>query len=59
MVFPTGDAGRLAECMREVLESPTIASSLGAEARRRAMQAFDSDSMIQSHIALYGEVLLR
>jgi len=59
LVFPTGDADRLAACMRQVLESPTTASSLGAAARKRAMQAFDTNSMIQGHIALYGEVLLR
>ena len=58
LVFPTGNAGGLAACMRQVLESPAIASSLGAEARRRAMQAFDRDSMILGHIALYGEALL-
>ena len=59
LVFPTGDADQLAARMRQVLENPSLARSLGAEARVRAMQAFDRDSMIERHISVYREALSR
>jgi glycosyltransferase involved in cell wall biosynthesis len=53
LVFPAKDAKALASCMRQVLENPTLAPSLGAAARERAMQVFNRDSMIQAHVRLY------
>jgi glycosyltransferase involved in cell wall biosynthesis len=59
MVFPTGDAESLAACMRKVLENPSLPASLGPAARARAMKVFDRDSMIQGHVSLYREALVR
>jgi glycosyltransferase involved in cell wall biosynthesis len=53
LVFPTGDAAALALCMRRVLDDPSLAASLGSAARLRAMQMFNRDNMIESHVALY------
>jgi glycosyltransferase involved in cell wall biosynthesis len=59
LVFPAGDARALASCMRRVLDDPSLAASLGSAARRRAMQMFNQDSMIQDHVSLYREILTR
>ncbi|MGH9714569.1 MAG: glycosyltransferase family 4 protein [Candidatus Acidiferrales bacterium] len=58
LVFRTGDAGGLAACMREVIEKPSLAGTLGSAARLRAVQVFNRDSMIRGHVALYREALL-
>jgi glycosyltransferase involved in cell wall biosynthesis len=57
LVFRTGDAEDLATCMRRAINEPALATQLGASARKRAMQAFDRDSMIERHISLYREAL--
>jgi glycosyltransferase involved in cell wall biosynthesis len=59
LVFPTGDVEGLAACMRQVLKEPSLAASLGSAARTRAMQVFNRHSMIQHHLSLYREALLR
>ena len=59
MVFRTGDAESLAECMQKVLENPSFSSSLGPAARARAMKVFHRDSMIQGHVSVYREALRR
>ena len=59
LIFPAGDAAALASCMRQVLESPSLASSLGSTARDRAIQVFSLEGMIQAHLLLYGEAVLR
>jgi glycosyltransferase involved in cell wall biosynthesis len=58
LVFRTGDADALAACMREVIEKPSLAGTLGSAARLRAVQVFNRDSMIQGHVALYRKALL-
>jgi len=57
LVFRTGDAEGLADCMRQVLDNPRLAASKGSEARDRAMKVFSRDSMIQGHLALYRKAL--
>lgn len=58
LVFRTGDAAALAACMREAIEHPSLATTLGSAARLRAVQVFNRDSMIRGHVALYREALL-
>jgi glycosyltransferase involved in cell wall biosynthesis len=58
LVFRTGDADDLAACMRRAINEPDL-MGLGDSARRRAMQAFDRDSMIERHISLYRGALSR
>jgi phosphatidylinositol alpha-mannosyltransferase len=43
LVFPVGDVSALAHCMRQVMERPSLAASLGAAARARAI-LFNQDS---------------
>jgi glycogen(starch) synthase len=59
LVFRTGDIEDLASRMRQVLETPSLAVSMGSAARARAMKVFNRGSMIKSHVALYEEALLR
>jgi glycosyltransferase involved in cell wall biosynthesis len=57
--FIPGDANSLYDRLKQILEKPSIIASLGSASRARALQCFNRDSMIQSHIALYREVLSR
>jgi glycosyltransferase involved in cell wall biosynthesis len=51
--FKAGDSDALYSRLREVMESPSLRVSLSASARRRAMQTFGRDSMIEGHLAAY------
>ena len=55
--FIPGDANSLYDRLRQILEKPSMIASLGSASRARAIQYFNRDSMIHSHIALYREVL--
>jgi len=57
--FIPGDADSLYGQLRRILEKPSMIASLGSGSRARAIKNFNRDSMIQSHIALYQEVLLQ
>jgi len=57
--FSAGDSGALYSCLRKVLEQPSLADSLGSAARARAVKLFNCESMIQEHVSLYREALLR
>jgi glycosyltransferase involved in cell wall biosynthesis len=51
--FPAGDSKALASCMRQVLQDPSRAAALGCQGRRRAMQSFTRDRMVEEHVRLY------
>lgn len=53
--FAPGDAQALYSKLREVLENPDLVSSLGEQARNRAVQLFSRDTMIRSHVSVYRE----
>jgi glycogen(starch) synthase len=57
--FAMGDSGALADCIRRAYENPSLAASLGAAARTRALQVFNRDRMIQEDVRLYREILGR
>jgi glycogen(starch) synthase len=57
--FATGDSRALADCIRRAYENPSLAASLGAAARARALQLFNRDAMIQADVRLYREILAR
>lgn len=57
--FALGDWLSLASCVKKVAGNRDFARSLGLAARSRAMQLFRKDNMIQAHIGLYREALLR
>ncbi len=54
--FPPGDSGALYDCLRQLVEFPSLRKSLGMAARERAVQAFSRDSMIEGHASLYRDV---
>jgi glycosyltransferase involved in cell wall biosynthesis len=54
--FAAGDAGQLAECMRIVLDEPTLASELGEKARKRSLAVFTQNQMAEDHVVLFRHV---
>jgi glycosyltransferase involved in cell wall biosynthesis len=59
LVFPAGDAEALASCMSQILQAPSLATSMGSAARTRAVQVFPLESMLDGHISLYRAVSLQ
>jgi glycosyltransferase involved in cell wall biosynthesis len=55
--FAPGDATSLADCMERFLHSPEVATELGERARRRSLDNFRADQMLDGHLALYQGVL--
>jgi glycosyltransferase involved in cell wall biosynthesis len=51
--FKPGDSDALYSRLREVIENPSLRASLSLAARRRAMQTFGRNSMIEGHLAAY------
>ena len=57
--FKAGDSEALYACLRDIIEIPSLRASLSVAARRRAMQIFDRNSMIEGHVSAYREALHR
>jgi glycogen synthase len=55
--FAPGDAMSLADCMERFLRFPEVAMEFGDRARRRSLEKFAADQMLDSHLALYQGVL--
>jgi glycosyltransferase involved in cell wall biosynthesis len=55
--FAPGDAGALAQRIREALEDPEMRVRLGAAARERALSMFSMRRMILEHMNVYNQVL--
>lgn len=55
--FAPGDAKSLAGCMEKCLRSPQVAIELGDRARRRSVDNFSADQMLDGHLAVYNGVL--
>jgi glycosyltransferase involved in cell wall biosynthesis len=53
MSFRAGDANSLAEKMAELMDDPSLRSSLGAAARLRAMHRFSISRMVEDHARVY------
>jgi len=58
LVFPAGDAEALASCMSQILQAPSLATSMGVAARNRAVQVFPLESMLKAHLSVYRKVSL-
>jgi glycosyltransferase involved in cell wall biosynthesis len=59
MLCEPGNAAALANCMRQVLQDPSLIQSFGIKARERAMKFFARDRMIAEHVSLYRNVAER
>jgi glycosyltransferase involved in cell wall biosynthesis len=55
--FPPGNAEALATCLQKILENPELAEELRLKARKRALQMFRQERMIEDHLSLYGRVV--
>jgi glycosyltransferase involved in cell wall biosynthesis len=55
--FPAGDSKALASRMRQVLKDPPRAMILGERGRRRAMETFSRDRMVEEHVHLYNNLV--
>jgi glycosyltransferase involved in cell wall biosynthesis len=49
LVFKTGDAGQLAECLETLILKPEIRRKMGIEGRRRAVRVFNWDRIVQNY----------
>jgi len=55
--FPLGNAEALADCMRRVMQDPSIIDSSGLKARERARQLFLRARMVEGHAIAYREIV--
>jgi glycosyltransferase involved in cell wall biosynthesis len=55
--FAAGDAAALADCMKQVLDQPELARTIGATARDRAVHLFEQRRMVEEHLRLFLELL--
>lgn len=56
-LVPLGDRAAFARMGLKIIESPELASRLGAAGKRRAKEEFSVAGMISAHVALYRELL--
>ncbi|MGY1827985.1 glycosyltransferase family 4 protein [Blastococcus sp. SYSU DS0541] len=59
LLSPAGDVEGLARDLVRVLTDPELAARLGAAGRRRFVEHFAPERMVQAHVALYDELLAR
>jgi len=57
--FKAGDSDALYACLRDVIEISSLRASLSVAARRRAMQIFERNSMLEGHVSAYRNALRR
>jgi glycosyltransferase involved in cell wall biosynthesis len=57
MKFAPGDAAALADCMKQALDQPEMARTIGAAARDRAVRIFGQRRMVEEHLKLFRELL--
>jgi glycosyltransferase involved in cell wall biosynthesis len=57
VLVPPGDATRLAEAMVSLLRDPARAARLGAAGRRRALEEFSLERLVEETAALYDTLL--
>ena len=55
--FTIGDVGGLADCMKRIINEPKLATAIGANARKRAVNLFAESRMCAEHRDLYSELL--
>jgi|SRR5437899_1961828 len=55
--FSPGDAAALASCMEQVLTDSKMTSQLGLRARRRALDLFRQEVMVEQHVRLYERLI--
>ena len=56
-LFPVGNRGALARRSKQILDDPALARRLGEAARKRMMDRFSVQTMVQRYMAIYRNVL--
>jgi glycogen synthase len=56
LLFPPRDVPALAACMRSVIEKPELIAQLGSQARKRAIDLFTANRMLEEHARLYNQL---
>jgi glycosyltransferase involved in cell wall biosynthesis len=51
--FPPGNTISLANCLRRVIENPSLIGAYGERARSRALQVFQRSEMLAGHARIY------
>jgi glycosyltransferase involved in cell wall biosynthesis len=59
LTFPPGDVTALTECLRRFLNQPELLLNLGEIARRRAIQSFSLQGMVENHYNLFKLIMRR
>jgi glycosyltransferase involved in cell wall biosynthesis len=59
LLVPTGDIKKLAEAVRKVLTDKELAQRLGKAARKKIVEKFSVESMVEGTIKVYEEVIRR
>lgn len=59
ILFPPGDVAALVDCMRQVLANPAMLDEMGRKARKRALDVFTRERMMDEHVRLYNSVARR
>lgn len=59
LMVPSNDADQLAALWRRVLSDPVERTRMGQLARKRVVEEFSLDKMVDQHVALYRELLDR
>ena len=57
--MPPGDIKKLAEAVVKVLKDRELAQRLGKAARRKVVEKFSVDSMVEGTLKVYEEVIRR
>jgi glycosyltransferase involved in cell wall biosynthesis len=58
ILVPVGEAPKLARAVTDIFNSPELANTLGAEARRKAENELSIEKMVLAYLETYEEVLL-
>lgn len=58
LVFPEGNAGALAECLRRLADDPALRRELTAAGRPRALREFSLDTYLTRLLAVFGEIVV-
>ncbi len=53
LLSPVGDPVALAECMKKVIQNPSLIEILGKKARDRAVKLFQRSRMVEDHARVY------
>ena len=57
--FPPGDAMSLAECIKRFVDDPSLGEELGRRARKRALENFTQERMVEEHCEIFKKAIFK